>query len=577
MDGVYEAHELVSRARGRRRRSARREAAIRRRRFVALAVTVVLVAIGALLIVDAVRADGAASPGAGAALASIGGASVGSIQVDPSVTSNQATVDDSYRSQDLRFESGVATVSSSLIGTALVSETDVSLSDVSLLGGVVKAGSVQLVVTADAGRTSADADSSHSYVEGLEVNGRPVAADAGPVTLPGVGTLTILDAAVDQTHPSPSAVVTGLKLTLDQQVGDLASGTVIVAGQAAVSSDASTAAQLIELAATSSAPTPLPAPLPTPTATARTGKLSGGSGNSKHRSGKTSAGQGGKSSSGAGGTSSGGSNGSVTNSTMPAPAAPSKAILDRFPGAVFPVRGPVNYTDTFGAYRADMPDHRHEGNDIFAKMGTPIVAVLAGTIEYSTYGIGGNNARLTDARGDYFYYAHMVRFAAGLKSGDHVAKGQVIGYVGETGDAAGTSPHCHFEIHPGGGPAIDPFPYLEAWRAAALGTPAANTPVAIIAQAEVGIPLDLLLARRGVIEGVDLGAAGAAAVAGHTIGQSDDLPRSGALGLTVCMSALFGVAVIRRLRTPALPELLAANETIVRQRVHVRDRTLTNS
>ena len=130
----------------------------------------------------------------------------------------------------------------------------------------------------------------------------------------------------------------------------------------------------------------------------------------------------------------------------------------------------MNYTDTFGAYRADMKGHRHEGNDIFAKMGTPIVAVLAGTIRYSTYGIGGNNAHLTDAHGDYFYYAHMVRFAAGLKSGDHVQAGEVIGYVGETGDAAGTSPHCHFEIHPNGGAAIDPYPYLQAWRATALAS-----------------------------------------------------------------------------------------------------------
>ena len=86
----------------------------------------------------------------------------------------------------------------------------------------------------------------------------------------------------------------------------------------------------------------------------------------------------------------------------------------------------------------------------------------------------------------------------------------------------------------------------------------------------MGIPLDLLLARRGVIAGIDLGAAGAAAVAGHAIGHSDDPRRPGALGLTVCLSALFGVAVIRRLRTPALPELLAANETVVRQRVCCR-------
>ena len=262
---------------------------------------------------------------------------------------------------------------------------------------------------------------------------------------------------------------------------------------------------------------------------------------------------------------------------MPPPATPTKTILARFPGAVFPVRGPVNYVDTFGAYRADMPKHRHEGNDIFAKTGTPIVAVLAGTIRYSTYGIGGNNAHLTDARGDYFYYAHMVRFAAGLKSGDHVARGEVIGYVGETGDAAGTSPHCHFEIHPGGGPAIDPFPYLEAWRAAAAGVPAVDTPVAVIAQAEVGIPLATLLARRGVIEGVDLGAAGAVAEAGRVIDARTDLSQPGVLGLVLCTSSLFGVAAIWRLRAPALPELLAGNETVVRRTVFIAERKLTNS
>ena len=239
-----EAQELVIGARGRRRRSARREAAVRRRRFVALVVIVVVVAIVALLIVDVVRAGAATSPGAGAALASIGAASVGSIQIDPSVANDEATVSDSYRSHDLRFVNGVATASSYLVGTALVSETDVSLSDVSLLGGVVKADAVELVATADAGRASADADSSHSYVSGLEVDGKPVAADAGPFSLPGVGTLTILDATVAQSGPSPSAVVTGLTITLDQQLGDLAAGSVIVVGRAAASSDATTAAQL---------------------------------------------------------------------------------------------------------------------------------------------------------------------------------------------------------------------------------------------------------------------------------------------------------------------------------------------
>ncbi len=543
---------------------------VRRRRLVALAVVAVTVAIVALLAAAAARAGAASSPGAGAVFAWSAGDSVGGIRIDPSVGNDEATANDSSRSRDLRFDDGVATVSSFLVGTALVSEADVSLSDVSLLGGIVKADAVELVATASAGRASAAAESAHSFVSGLRVNGQPVTADPGQIQLPGVGTLTILDTTVDQSRPSPSAVVTGLEIVLDQQVGDLPAGTVVDVGRAAAASDAGVARQLVEQAARLVGPTPLPAPLPTPAAKTRVRKAASG--------GSTKSSSAGSGASGASGSPSGAAtSGSVADSTMPEPAAPSKAVLARFPGAVFPVKGAVDYSDTFGAYRADMKGHRHEGNDIFAKMGTPIVAVLAGTIRYSTYGIGGNNAHLTDARGDYFYYAHMVRFAAGLKSGDHVARGQVIGYVGETGDAAGTSPHCHFEIHPGGGAAIDPFPYLEAWRAAAAGVPAADTPVAVIAQAEVGIPLAAVLARRGVIEGVDLGAAGAVAEAGRTIVARADLSRPGALGLTLCLSSLLGVAAIRRLRVPALPELLARNETVVRHTVFIAERQLTNS
>jgi hypothetical protein len=114
-----------------------------------------------------------------------------------------------------------------------------------------------------------------------------------------------------------------------------------------------------------------------------------------------------------------------------------------------------------------MPNKQHEGDDIFATYGAPVVAVQDGTITgVSTTPIGGNNIHLTASRGDYFYYAHLSRFTTGLAQGQHVVAGQTIGYVGDTGDAKGTPPHLHFEIHPGGGAAVDPTPYLDAWRAA---------------------------------------------------------------------------------------------------------------
>jgi len=563
--------DVLQVVRGRRRRSARREAQVRRRRFVAL-VVMVLAVIVALLVSGAVQARATAAPGAGALLASVAGDPVGGIFNAPSVAMDDASVSDSRASSDLRFSDGLATVRSSLIGAALVSESDVSLSRVDLLGGVVTADSVEVVATADAGPASAGAGLGECFVNGLEVNGKPVTDTSEPIEIPGVGTLTVLASTTEPGAPSPSAVVTGLTLTLDEPVGDLPAGAVIVAGSAVASADAATAHRLVRQAAAQSEPTPLPAPLPTATATAHPGKHASG-GNDASSSGNGTTSSSGDRSTAAGSGS--GTGGSVADSSMPVPAPPRKEILARFPGAVFPVKGAVSYTDTFGAYRADMPAHRHEGNDIFARQGTPIVAVLAGTIRYSTTGIGGNNAHLTDARGDYFYYAHMVRFAAGLHSGDHVERGQVIGYVGETGDAAGTSPHCHFEIHPDGGPAVDPYPYLEAWRASADGIGAQDAvPVATLVQAGAGITLAELLARRGVLVGVALGAE---VVGGRRAVAPPGLPHPDLLELVLFASSLGGVAAIKRLRAPEIPELLAAHETVVRRTVVVATRPLTKS
>jgi murein DD-endopeptidase MepM/ murein hydrolase activator NlpD len=133
-------------------------------------------------------------------------------------------------------------------------------------------------------------------------------------------------------------------------------------------------------------------------------------------------------------------------------------------GFVFPVYGKHTYTDTFGAFRADTGSH--QGADIFAATGTPVVAVCDGALNrVGTLPISGNRlwVKCTEA-GDSFFYAHLSAFATDTRSGLHVKAGQVIGFVGSTGDAEQTPPHLHFEVHPRDGKAVDPYPFLKAWE-----------------------------------------------------------------------------------------------------------------
>jgi murein DD-endopeptidase MepM/ murein hydrolase activator NlpD len=133
-------------------------------------------------------------------------------------------------------------------------------------------------------------------------------------------------------------------------------------------------------------------------------------------------------------------------------------------GFVFPVYGKHDYTDTFGAARADTGTH--EGNDIFAAAGTPVVAVCDGSLNrVGTLPISGNRLWVKCARtGDSFFYAHLSAFATDARDGVRVKAGQVVGFVGSTGDAEQTPPHLHFEVHPGDGKAVDPYPFLRAWE-----------------------------------------------------------------------------------------------------------------
>ena len=131
----------------------------------------------------------------------------------------------------------------------------------------------------------------------------------------------------------------------------------------------------------------------------------------------------------------------------------------------FPVFGEADVADDFGAARADTG--KHQGNDVFAPFGAPVLAVADGTVHrVGTLPISGNRLWLHTEAGDAFFYAHLSAFSPDAQNGRKVKAGTVLGFTGNTGDAEPTPPHVHFEIHPGGEAksAIDPHAILLAWQ-----------------------------------------------------------------------------------------------------------------
>ena len=140
-------------------------------------------------------------------------------------------------------------------------------------------------------------------------------------------------------------------------------------------------------------------------------------------------------------------------------------------GYVFPVYGPSSFGDTFGAPRGDVASGWHHGEDIFAPLGAPLLAVADGTIFSVGWNhLGGWRLWLRDHEGNEFYYAHLSAFSPFAVNGREVKAGTVVGFVGNSGDAASTPYHLHFEIHPVGmlymgyDGAVQPYPYLLAWK-----------------------------------------------------------------------------------------------------------------
>ncbi|MDX6401321.1 MAG: peptidoglycan LD-endopeptidase LytH [Gaiellaceae bacterium] len=154
-----------------------------------------------------------------------------------------------------------------------------------------------------------------------------------------------------------------------------------------------------------------------------------------------------------------------------AAASPAGKVPDHI---IFPVVGKVQYTDDFGAPR---PGGAHQGNDLMAAKKSPAVAAEAGKVKYwTTSGSAGCMLYLYGESGTTYLYIHLnndvtmkndnrgkcVRGTAyTVKDGAKVAAGQQIAYVGDSGDANGGASHLHFEVHPGGGKAVSPYPYLQ--------------------------------------------------------------------------------------------------------------------
>jgi murein DD-endopeptidase MepM/ murein hydrolase activator NlpD len=124
---------------------------------------------------------------------------------------------------------------------------------------------------------------------------------------------------------------------------------------------------------------------------------------------------------------------------------------------VCPVQGARAFSNDWGQPRSG--GRRHKGTDVFAPYGTPVVAPVGGLVADHDSGLGGKGFWLRGSDGNTYYGAHLSRFGAV----GPVSQGQVVGYVGTSGNARGGPAHLHFEIHPGGGAAVNPYGTLRAY------------------------------------------------------------------------------------------------------------------
>jgi murein DD-endopeptidase MepM/ murein hydrolase activator NlpD len=325
-------------------------------------------------------------------------------------------------------------------GAAAATQSFAEAIVVSLFNGEIVAGKITASVSAGASARSAGAETAASEVQGLRALGRDIPSAFGNASLEDWGTLTILSTDSGSRKSGPpraQASVTALRISLSAAHGGLPAGSEIVIGNA----------QAISVA-------DLAAPLPPPTTPgAHRPTTPDGRPDRLPRAPEPDVG------------------GEVAGG--PVKVAPEVSARLSSGGYVFPVYGTASFGDSFGAPRADVPGRWHHGEDIFAAAGTPLLAVADGTLHTIGFTkIGGYRLWLRDTQGNEFYYAHLSAYSPLAVEGRSVQAGDVVGFVGDTGDADGGSPHLHFEIHPaamaglGYDGVVAPYSILLAWRRA---------------------------------------------------------------------------------------------------------------
>ncbi|MDX6598992.1 MAG: peptidoglycan LD-endopeptidase LytH [Gaiellales bacterium] len=340
---------------------------------------------------------------------------------------------------------------SALSGERAYAHSD--LSGVSLLGGAVTADSVGARTFAD-GRNDQATGTFGGTVTGLVVAGAAISIPpGGQFEIPGIGYGAVNERRIVRSNGAYRGSEAGLHIHLSSDWHNLPAGTEILLGYAAAAATGhETVAKL-----SPSAPA-----MPTDTGPGVRGGESS-SDPSQLDAPVVPLPPGDKTPTGAGAGPTGIEAPPPGGFTLTPPIDPARQQQLVSPSYVFPVAGGALYGHDFGNFRADTIFH--QGSDLFAPEGSPLVAVQAGVLHNVGWNrLGGWRLWVEDANGNWFYYAHLSAFAPIAVEGAHVQAGDVVGFMGRTGDAAGGPSHLHFEIHPGGKWSVPPYDYLQAWQ-----------------------------------------------------------------------------------------------------------------